>query len=445
MLSENALYILNSLNKSGYDAYAVGGCVRDMLRGDAPLDFDITTSAMPHEIKEVFADKNCIDTGIAHGTVTVIIDGEPFEITTFRTDGEYKDSRHPESVTFASKVEDDLSRRDFTVNSMAMSTEGVVVDLFGGMSDLKNGIIRCTGDPHKRFSEDALRIMRALRFASVLDFKIEEATAAAIHEKKELLSAISVERIFIELKKLLCGKAVFRILTEFSDVICTVIPELLPSVNFEQNNKYHIYDVYTHMAKAVESAPADERIRLALLFHDIGKPSCMTEEDGGIRHFRGHQKVSAEIAEKVLERLRCDTATKSIVCLLCKMHDNTITPTEKAVRKLFLKLSYDEIKLLCQVRKADNMAQNPEFSDRREEAEEISRLADKIVSEGQCVSLRDLKINGNDLKELGFKGKEIGVILNFLLEKVIDGEIENDRETLIGESKGKHFGSSKCL
>lgn len=431
MLSKKALYIINKLGESGYDAYAVGGCVRDMLRGAVPLDFDITTSARPDEIKRVFADESCVDTGIAHGTVTVIIDHEPFEVTTFRTDGEYKDSRHPESVSFASTVEDDLSRRDFTVNSMAMSADGKITDLFGGMEDLKNSVIRCTGEPDKRFGEDALRIMRALRFASVLDFEIEKETAASIHRKKELLLAISHERIFAELKKLLCGKAVFRVLTQFSDVICTVIPELLPSVNFDQKNKYHIYDVYTHTAKAVENAPDDETVRLAMLFHDSGKPQCMTEDADGTRHFFGHPEVSAEIAAEVLGRLRSDTATRERVSLLCKLHDHNIVPTERAVKRLFMKLSFEEILQLCQVRIADNLAQSPLYPDKAEEAAEIMRIAEKIVVENQCVSLRELHINGNDLKRLGFKGKEIGSVLSRLLEKVIDGELENEKEALL--------------
>ncbi len=437
MLSKNALYILNKLNESGYDAYAVGGCVRDMLRCNTPSDFDITTSALPHEIKKVFSENRCVDTGIAHGTVTVLVEGEPFEVTTFRTDGEYKDSRHPESVTFTSAVENDLSRRDFTVNSMAMSKDGEVTDLFGGREDLESRIIRCTGEPVKRFGEDALRIMRALRFASVLDFEIEKKTADAIHEKKELLLGISAERVFAELKKLLCGKAVFRILTDFSDVICTVIPELLPCVALEQRNKYHIYDVYTHTAKAVESAPQDVTLRLTMLLHDVGKPSCMTEDTDGTRHFKGHQKVSSEIAEKVLARLHSDTATKQAVCRLCELHDMDIVPSEKAVKRLFMKLTGDEIKNLCHVRIADNMAQSPAFPERRKEAAEIMRIAEKIIADGECVTLKDLKINGNDLKAAGFKGKEIGEILKNLLEKVIDGEIENDRKTLLRSIKGQ--------
>lgn len=429
-LSRDVSFVMERLTERGFRAYAVGGCVRDILRGETPRDYDVTTDALPFEIKEVFSDFDTIDIGIAHGTVAVKMkSGELIEVTTFRTDGEYKDSRHPESVSFTKNIIDDLSRRDFTVNSIAMDISGEIVDPFDGKSDIQRKIIRCTGEPEKRFTEDALRIMRALRFSSVFDFEIEDETARAIHEKKDLLLKISPERIFSELKKLLCGKAVFRILTTFSDVICTVIPELQASVGFEHKSKYHMYDVYTHTCKTVESVPPEPVLRLAMLFHDSGKPFSYTEENG-VRHFFGHPEVSADVARTALRRLRCDSATRNKVCLLCKIHDRPIIPEEKYVRRLFSKLSIDDIRLLCAVRAADSAAHAPDFRGRGKEAETILAIAEKINDEHQCVTLKDLAINGHDIASLGFSGPEIGKILNSLLDLVISEEIPNEKEAL---------------
>lgn len=434
-LSGEVSFVLARLTAHGFKAYAVGGCVRDILRGDAPHDFDVTTDALPPEIKEVFSDFDTIDIGIAHGTVAVKMEsGELIEITTFRTDGEYKDSRHPESVSFTKDITDDLSRRDFTINSMAMGISGDLVDPFDGRGDIERRLIRCTGEPSRRFREDALRIMRALRFSSVLDFEIEKETEKAIRENKGLLLKISPERIFSELKKLLCGRAVFRVLTAYSDVIGTVIPELAASVGFEHKSKYHMYDVYTHIAKAVEAAPAEPVLRLAMLFHDAGKPFCFTEE-GTVRHFHGHPQVSADIARTALHRLRCDKDTVDKVCLLCSLHDRQIIPQEKYVRRLFLKLSIEEIRLLCAVRMADSAAHAPEFRGLGKEAETILALAEKIHSEGQCVTLKDMAVNGRDIGALGFSGPEIGKVLKSLLERIISEEIPNDRDTLIKEAE----------
>ena len=366
----------------------------------------------------------------SHGTVTVIADGVPVEITTFRTDGEYLDSRHPESVSFSKNIEDDLARRDFTVNSVAMNLRGEVVDPFGGREDMARGIIRCTGDPDTRFSEDALRIIRALRFSSVLGFEIERRTAESVCRNRERLERIAAERIFSELKKLLCGKDVFRVLSDFYDVICVVIPELRPSVGFDQKNRYHIYDVYTHSAKTVEAAEPDEILRLAALLHDAGKPHSYTEENGA-GHFYGHAGKSAEIASEWLERMHADNETIRLVTLLCANHDKMIYPVKKSVKRLFLKFTYDEIIMLCKLQKADTAAHAPECQSRLETSDRIMELAREIKRENECVSLKDLEIGGDDLISLGYRGREIGDKLREVLSLVVDETLPNRREDLI--------------
>ncbi|MBR5773515.1 MAG: HDIG domain-containing protein, partial [Clostridia bacterium] len=302
-------YVISTLNDNGYESFIVGGCVRDYLMGKTPHDYDVTTSATPEQVKTCFNNNKVIETGIKHGTVTVLVDGESVEITTYRIDGEYKDNRHPELVTFSKTIDEDLRRRDFTVNAIAYNPEKGFVDLFNGIQDIKNGVISCVGNPDERFNEDGLRILRALRFTSVLDFEISKETSDSIHRNKMLILNVSPERIWTEFKKLLCGKNVRRVLLEYSDVIGVFIPEILDSVGFEQNNPYHCYDVLTHTAHAVENAPDDVVIRLAAFFHDIGKPSVYSEDENG-GHFYSHAKVSEEITNAVLTRLRCDNLTK---------------------------------------------------------------------------------------------------------------------------------------
>lgn len=433
-LGENTLCVIRKLEEAGYSAYAVGGCVRDLLLGKEPSDIDITTNALPRETMEVFKDFKVIETGIAHGTVTVIVNSQSFEITTFRCDGDYLDSRHPENVTFTSRIEDDLARRDFTVNSMAMDRCGNLIDVFGGKEDLDNKVIRCTGEPDVRFSEDALRIMRAIRFSSVLGFEIEKKTAESIHKNKALLSKISVERIFVELKKLLMGSNVFKVLTEYSDVICTVIPELAPSVGFDHMSKYHIYDVYTHIAKTVEAAVPDETVRLVMLLHDVGKPYVCTF-DGQYRHFKGHPEVSEKISCDVLHRLHADNETIRLVSLLCRYHDRPIEVSERAVKRLLSKLTYNELRLLCEVRKADSAAHAPQIVDRGTEAEEIMKIAEKLEEENACVQIKDLAVNGFDVMSEGFEGPAVGEVLNTLLSEVVEETTANDRDALLARIK----------
>ena len=436
MLPKEIDFVLGTLEDAGYGAYIVGGCVRDGLLGREVSDYDVTTSATPEEVERVFEGHRVIETGIKHGTVTVLSGEYPVEITTFRRDGEYRDGRHPESVTFTTSIGDDLSRRDFTVNSMACDRRGNVVDPFGGKSDAERGVIRCTGDAEKRFGEDALRIIRALRFSSVLGFEIEENTAAAIHEMKDSLLSISAERVFSELKKLLCGRDVYRVLRDYSDVVCTLIPEMTPAVGFDQMSKYHCFDVYTHIIKSVEAIDPDPTLRLAMLFHDIGKPYACTEEEPGVRHFRGHGEISERIARERLAALRADNETVRLVTLFCKIHDRPIVPERRPVRRVLSAITFDEFLMLCKIKRADNAAQAPEYRERAKTVDEIEQIGRKIVRDNECFSLRDLAVDGGDLSALGLRGKQIGDALKEVLSLVIDEKLPNEKEEIIKYIKG---------
>lgn len=437
-ISRGAELVIERLEARGYEAYCVGGCVRDMIMKRQPNDFDITTSATPEQMKLCFEGMHVIETGLKHGTLTVVADGECFETTTFRFDGEYLDNRRPSEVFFTTRLEDDLSRRDFTVNAMAYSPERGVVDIFGGREDIENRIIRAVGEPDRRFDEDGLRILRALRFASVLDFEIERETADSIHRKRGLLGNISAERIFSELCKLICGPGAARVLEEYSDVICEIIPEFSPSVGFDQKNPYHIYDVYTHSCRALACCPAraDKYVRLAVLFHDIGKPASFSEDERG-GHFYGHHSVSAELTRTALERLKSDGQTKHIVVKLVDAHDRQIEPSLPAVRRLIASFGEEDTRRLLDLRRADNSALVPWLVEPRlRELDEIEALADRIRAEGECLSLKTLALHGDDLIRLGISpGKQIGRILSQLLSAVIDGSLANEHEILLDAAK----------
>lgn len=428
---KNAKKLINELENAGYEAYLVGGCVRDMLMGAAPNDYDITTSAHPDEIIGVLSSYKVIPTGLKHGTVTVVADGEHYEITTFRSDGEYTDHRRPDKVTFSNRLEDDLSRRDFTVNAMAYSPKRGLVDPFGGQADIKRRLIRAVGNPRKRFEEDALRILRGIRFESQKVFSVEEYTKQAMYEKLPLLSYVAAERVFVELKKLLMGDGVRFTLLGFATIIGTVIPALAPCIEFNQHNYHHVYDVYTHTAHAVENCPKNETVRLAALLHDIGKPNTFSMDEQGVGHFYGHAQKSVELARNVLNDLRCDNATKDTVLLLIKYHDHVIEPTEKHVRRMLSKIGEDNLELLLQLKTADNLAQSPFYHDRVQQYEEIRRIMQEIKSKGECFSLKHLAVKGQDIILLGAKGSQIGKILNTLLSLVIDGTLPNEKEALL--------------
>ncbi len=427
--------IIQQLALCGYKAYIVGGCVRDSLLGIRPSDWDICTAATPEEVLACFPDKRIIPTGLKHGTVTVVMGRMPYEVTTFRLDGDYSDNRRPDSVTFVRDLRADLSRRDFTINAIAYNESEGIVDPCGGIKDLSEGVINCVGDPNARFNEDALRILRALRFSSTYGFQIGEETTKAIHDNAELLTHISAERIQTELLKLLKGKDVLRILLDFPDVITTIIPELKPCVGFDQNNKYHQYTVYDHIAHAVSNYKfGDYRVLMAILLHDIGKPQCYTEDENG-GHFHGHGVPSSEIAAQVLKRLRFDNDSQKAITELVLYHDATIDPTPRVVKRWLNKIGFDQFLRLMDVRLADMQAHtiNESRIKRRNEALD---LAWEIVRERQCFSLKDLAINGHDVMSLGVpEGKQVGTILLAALNAVLEGEIPNEKNPLLSFAK----------
>jgi len=428
--------ILSALNGCGFEAYAVGGCVRDTLLSKAPNDWDVTTSATPTQVKEVFSDRRVIETGIQHGTVGVLWDGEIYEITTYRCDGEYLDNRHPSSVTFSARIEDDLSRRDFTVNAMAYSPNGGFVDLFGGEEDLARGVIRCVGEPVKRFCEDGLRILRALRFAAVLDFEIAPETAQAVRSCRDLLSGIAAERIREEFCKLICGKGAARVIHDYVDVLGICIPELLPMVGFDQNTRYHCYDVLEHTLHALDMEERGDLVaRLAILFHDIGKPHCYTEDELG-GHFKGHAPIGVEIVSRLMKRLRFDNDTTERVKKLVELHDLPIAAKTQAVRRLMTKLCDEDILRLLEVKRCDRLAHAEFFRALPEELPVIPKIMRELREADACLSLRDLAIDGADLLQMGMKpGRAIGALLQALFEDVMDERLENDRELLLATAE----------
>ena len=436
-MPNGAALILAMLKRYGFEAFCVGGCIRDSLLGLNPKDWDICTSALPEQVEGIFKDNRIIETGLKHGTVTIVMDDGQYEVTTFRTDGAYSDCRRPDNVTFVRNVEDDLARRDLTINALAYDGHGRLIDLYGGMYHLEQGIISCVGNADDRFNEDALRIMRALRFASVYGFKIADETAVAIHKNAKLLNNIAVERINVELCKLLCGKGALQILLDYNDVITTVIPEFEACVGFDQNNRYHQYTVYDHIAHAVNNYKGtDLTVKLALFFHDIGKPTCYTEDENG-GHFHGHGIPSRDITEQILQRLRFDNKTQKDVTELVLYHDSVIEPTPKTVKRWLNKDGEEQLSRLLDIRMADILAHTEGTQESRiERCVAVRELMDLIIAEEQCFSIKDLLIRGTDIIELGVpQSTLVGEILNHLLDKVISGELDNEKEALINEVK----------
>ena len=430
-----AIAVTERLRRAGFEAYLVGGCVRDGLRGVPPHDYDVTASALPDEILQAFSDLPTVKTGIRHGTVTVLSDGLPVEVTTYRIDGAYADGRHPDSVRFSSSLEADLARRDFTVNAMAWTREIGVVDLFCGQDDLRAGILRCVGDPQRRFQEDALRILRGLRFASVLGFSLDPETDGALRALKDRLSLVSQERITEEFTKLLCGAGAKRILAEYPEVFGVFLPELLPCVGFDQRNFHHCYDLYTHLLHAVDAVPPEPRLRWAALLHDVGKPETFSRDGDGVGHFYGHASRSSELADEILRRLRVDNETRNAVVTLIRHHDSPIPPDPVAVRRRLGKLGPEGFFDLLSLVRADTAALAPQFRSRSADLDRVEALAREILAEKQCFSLKDLAVKGGDLLALGYRGKEIGDTLNLLLERVLSGRIENEKTALLNSIK----------
>jgi len=435
-LPQNVLFALDRLHENGFEAYLVGGCVRDSLLGLPTSDFDITTSALPDEIKSAFSDCRLIDTGIRHGTVTVLVNGQPLEITSFRVDGAYSDGRHPDRVSFTRNLFEDAKRRDLTVNALYYSPQKGLIDPFGGQQDLKNGLLRTVGEPHDRFQEDALRLLRAVRFASVYGFSIEDKTERALLDCRELLKNVSAERIQKELLKLLGGKDVRRILTSYTELLGVILPELLPLKGFDQRNKYHVHDILTHTAVVIDSVKKKPSLLLAALFHDIGKPACFTLDKKGFGHFYGHAEVSVSIAEQRIKSLRIREDVKKDALTLIRYHDVRFPAERKTVRKWMARLSPALFFDLVDLKKGDLLGQSPAYIGEMAILEEMETLANDILKEGECLSLSTLAIDGNDLLALGFsEGKAVGSTLKKLLSLVLDGSLPNEKDALLAESR----------
>ena len=433
-ISTNASRAIEMLKNAGYEAYIVGGCVRDMVMGNIAHDYDITTNALPQETKEAFKNERLIETGLKHGTVTVVLNGEPLEITTYRIDGEYLDNRHPKSVAFTRKLEEDLARRDFTMNALVYNEKEGVLDYFGGKADIENKIIRAIGDPKKRFTEDALRILRAIRFSSVLGFTIEESTKKAMISCKHLLHNISPERIAVEINKFVLGKNVKNAILENYEILGEICPEFVKMKGFDQQNKWHIYDVLEHTAIAVASTPPVLRLRLAMLFHDTGKVHTFCVDENGVGHFYGHGEKSAEIVRKYLSKYKYDNYTKEEVYQLVKIHDMPTDADEVMVKKRLNRIGKERFLDLIKIQRADNMAQNPSLA-RLEHFSVLEKMANDIINQS-CFDLSSLKVNGSDLICLGLeKGKKIGEILNVLLQEVIENKLNNEKNALLKRAR----------
>lgn len=428
--------IIETLEKSGYEAYAVGGCVRDSILGRVPQDWDITTSAKPKEVKRLFS--HTIDTGIQHGTVTVMLEREGFEVTTYRIDGEYEDARHPKEVIYTSNLLEDLKRRDFTINAMAYNERQGLVDAFDGIGDLNRKVIRCVGDAKERFTEDALRMLRALRFAAQLGFEVEEETFGAICTLAPTIAKISAERIQVELVKLLLSDhpGLLREVYE-SGISDVILPEFSELMHTRQNNPHHCYTVGEHTIRVVENVPKDRVLRLAALFHDVAKPVCKTTDENGIDHFYGHPKEGAQMAQRIFRRLKFDVDTMQKVCGLVQWHDDNPPLNLSAVRKAIHRVGEGRYPDMFVFKRADILAQS---TYQREEklayVEGYQRLYEQIIEEENCLNLKDLAVNGSDLIAMGIKpGKEIGVILKELLDEVLEDPGKNEKEYLLTRVK----------
>ncbi len=432
-LPKDVHYIINTLMQNGFEAYAVGGCVRDTLLGNKPDDWDICTSALPEEVMPLF--EHVIPTGITHGTVTIMLGSLPYEVTTYRIDGKYTDSRRPDSVQFTRSLTEDLLRRDFTINAMAYSPADGLCDPFSGQEDLKNKIIRCVGNADERFCEDALRILRAWRFSCKLGFEIDKNTLKSAKQHMSRLSNVSSERVCAEFIKALASTKNFARNTMADDSFLTCIIPEWTKMHMNQNNPHHIHDIAMHTLTALDvvSDSDDIIIKLAVLLHDIGKPLCYTEDENGIGHFYGHSKLSTEIAETVLRRLKFDNDTRIATVELIRYHDAVIPDNPRSVKKWLNKIGELQLMRLLEVMRSDVMGQNPVYiPERLEQIERIKEIINEILREEQCFRIKDLAISGNDLISIGFApGKQLGKTLEKLLDAVISEQTENNRASLL--------------
>lgn len=434
-IPDNIEKIIELLENNGFEAYIVGGCVRDSMLGKTPKDYDIATSAAPDDVKECLKGYHVIDTGLKHGTVTAVAGDDYVEVTTFRVDGGYSDHRRPDSVTFSDRLTDDLSRRDFTINAMAYNHRTGVIDEFGGQKDLFRRKIRCVGEPAVRFNEDALRIMRALRFASQLNFEIDKLTSTAIHDMRRLLDNVSPERLCKELMGLICGASPSAVLTEYSDIIASVIPEIRPCIGFDQHSRYHVYDVWTHTAVAVENSPDVPEVRMALLLHDIAKPECCRYDEEGSGHFPGHEKAGAAKAEEILRRLRCSNDFIESVCTVIKYHYIAPVDDKIVVRQLLSKVGTENYFRLTGLMRGDSRAKQTFCFERVQVLDAMDKKARGIIDGKECISVSGLAVNGSDIAALGASGRQIGDILNRLLTDVIEEKCDNEKNALLSAAR----------
>ena len=442
ILPEYVRACLDALENAGFAAYAVGGCVRDACLGLTPQDYDLCTAALPEQTEAVFAGRKLVLAGKKHGTVGVVTDCGVVEITTFRTEGAYRDNRHPDWVAFVPAIEQDLARRDFTVNAMAYSPNRGFADPFGGREDLKKRLLRAVGDPARRFREDSLRILRGARFAAKYGLRVEKATWEAMVAQSPLMDNLARERVFEELCKLLPLLTV-ETMDLFAPILAAVIPELAPMIGFDQHSPHHAYDLYTHVAHVVAAVPKDLTLRWAALLHDIGKVPTFTRDATGRGHFYGHAPKGAEMAETVLRRLKAPATLRERVVLLIGKHMTRLEPDKKALRRQLGRLGWETVEQLLWLQEADMGSKgtgNPEemgiFSKIREVLEEIR-------AENACLTLKDLAVNGYDLQALGLTGRAIGQCLNILLEKVLEEELPNEREALLAFVKTWNSGGRK--
>ena len=430
MLPDYVNTCLEALENAGFPAYCVGGCVRDHLLGLTPNDYDICTAALPDQTETVFSGYPMVLTGKQHGTVSVVFGEETVEITTFRTEGNYPDNRHPEWVKFVSTVEEDLARRDFTVNAMAYSPRRGFADPFGGREDLEKKVLRAVGDPVQRFREDSLRILRGLRFAARFGLTVEEATWAAMVSEKHLTDNLARERVFGELNGLL-PRVTAADLIRFAPVLAAVIPELEPMIGFDQRSPHHAYDVFTHTAFVVESVPPVLPLRWAALLHDVGKVPTFTRDATGRGHFKGHASVGAEMADTILRRLKAPTALREQVVFLITTHMTKLEPEKKNLRRWISRLGTETVKRLLLLQEADMGSKGMGRPEEMCQFALLRTLLREIEEEKPCLSLKDLAVNGHDLTELGIRGKAIGETLNRLLDAVIDETVPNERSALL--------------
>ena len=428
-LPERVDEILRHLESAGYEAWCVGGAVRDRLLGRTPGDWDVTTNAPPDKVLQLFAP-HAAPTGLQHGTVTVF-GGNGVEVTTYRRDGTYSDSRHPDRVEFTGSLEEDLSRRDFTVNAIALNRRLELRDPFHGREDLEKQVLRAVGEPERRFREDALRILRGLRFASKLGFAIEPDTGSALRRCAPLLEKIAVERIQVELSGLLCGDGAAAVLLAYPDVLGVFLPEILPCVGFDQHSPYHCYDVWEHTARSAAAVRPTPVLRYTMLLHDLGKPASFLLGEDGRGHFYGHWRKSVELGVRILRRLRVDNHSRKQILTLVERHDCDLAMNPRSVRRNLARYGEETVRLLLEVKRADNLAQAAAYRDRQGLLDEWEALLDQVLAEGSCFSLKQLEVKGGDLSGLGLRGPAIGGALQTLLEQVIDNKLPNERAVLL--------------